>query len=230
MANDHSDISIKEARFWKYKDIAYWFFRFNGCLMIENFNVHPDFHKKKDGLCTDIDILAMRFPFRRELFTSGPEKYMKDYAELFPIDNRLIDVMFVELKRRRCELNDSWTNPGKGTLKKFIYAIGIFNDKETIDAATENLYKHGIYENGNYRVRFVAVAEKTDEYFQYKNVKQLTWDELLGFIYERLWGFQDVKHDHIEWDDTGNRLYEFAKESLNKHSFIESIKASSDIL
>jgi len=46
--------------------IAYWFFRLNGCATITNFVVHPD---RRGSQRTDVDVLAVRFPYWHEILT-----------------------------------------------------------------------------------------------------------------------------------------------------------------
>ncbi len=43
--------------------VAYWYFRLNGFLQIENFVVHPS---SRGSQYTDADLLAVRFPYRAE--------------------------------------------------------------------------------------------------------------------------------------------------------------------
>ena len=43
--------------------VAYWYFRLNGYLQIENFVIHPG---RRGGQRTDADLLAVRFPHRAE--------------------------------------------------------------------------------------------------------------------------------------------------------------------
>ena len=50
------------------EDLVYWFFRLNGCLTMENFIVHPDTAGPPE---TDADLIAVRFPHRRETADSG---------------------------------------------------------------------------------------------------------------------------------------------------------------
>ncbi len=47
--------------------IAYWFFRLNGFLTIENFVVHPELISDGTSQRTDADILAVRFPYEKNL-------------------------------------------------------------------------------------------------------------------------------------------------------------------
>jgi hypothetical protein len=56
--------------------VAYWFFRLNGCMTIENFVVHPDFGGSQR---TDADILGIRLPYRSEGLRDSP---MPDHSSL----------------------------------------------------------------------------------------------------------------------------------------------------
>ena len=64
--------------------IVYWFFRLNGCLTIENFIIHPDFVDQQDVVQrTDADILAVRFPYRKEPYH---DDYPMEDHELFLVN------------------------------------------------------------------------------------------------------------------------------------------------
>ena len=62
--------------------VAYWYFRLNGFLQIENFVVHPE---RRGGQRTDADLLAVRFPYRAERLFDDPNDIMAD-DELIPRD------------------------------------------------------------------------------------------------------------------------------------------------
>lgn len=55
--------------------VAYWYFRLNGFLQIENFVVHPE---RRGGQRTDADLLAVRFPHRAERLFDDPNDIMQD--------------------------------------------------------------------------------------------------------------------------------------------------------
>ena len=55
--------------------VAYWYFRLNGFLQIENFVVHPG---GRGGQRTDADQLAVRFPHRAEFLFDHPDRPMPD--------------------------------------------------------------------------------------------------------------------------------------------------------
>ena len=102
------------------EDVAYWFFRLNGCLAIKNFIVHPD---TGGGQRTDADLIAVRFPHRQELLTS--DQPMEDH-DLFTEGSHRISAHFVEVKAGVCRLNGPWTNPKKRNLQRVLYAMGFF--------------------------------------------------------------------------------------------------------
>src|SRR2546423_1250095 len=47
--------------------LADWFFRLNGCATIQNFVLHPNLAGSQR---TDVDLIAVRFPYRNELAQS----------------------------------------------------------------------------------------------------------------------------------------------------------------
>jgi len=94
------------------ESIAYWFFRLNGCLTIVNFVIHPDI---KGPQRTDIDILLVRFPYRRELD-------MKDH-EIFEQERKRIFVGIAEVKSSICNLNGPWINENQKNIHRAIKQI-----------------------------------------------------------------------------------------------------------
>src|SRR5258707_13497545 len=69
------------------EQLAYWYLRLNGFLTIPNFIVHPEQGRNQE---TDVDLLAVRFPYRAELrtmeddevFTRVREKSFIAFAEV----------------------------------------------------------------------------------------------------------------------------------------------------
>lgn len=132
--------------------IAYWFFRLNGCATITNFLVHPD---QGGSQRTDVDVLAVRFPYRAELWTSGDP--MEDHP-VFKSDGK-IDIIFAEVKHGPCRLNGPWTNQSDENMQRTLYAVGAFEPHRASEVA-EALYRVGCYQDDIYRVRLFAVGDR----------------------------------------------------------------------
>src|SRR6476661_7318065 len=87
--------------------VAYWYFRLNGFLQIENFVVHPG---RRGAQRTDADLLAVRFPYRAERLFDDPNDVMADDEHLLALSHDQIDVLIVEVKTNQpCTLNGPWT-------------------------------------------------------------------------------------------------------------------------
>ncbi len=186
--------------------VAYWFFRLNGCATIENFVVHPDQPGSQE---TDVDILAIRFPHRCELFTS--QTPMEDHHEFKAFPGR-IQVIFAEVKGRNhpCSLNGPWTKPGRQNMHRVLYAIGAFSQQEVPDVATK-LYRERLYYDKALAVRLFAIGARKDNSRRVAApVIQLTWDDILTFIYSRMREYRQIKSDHSQWDPIGDDLYQDA--------------------
>jgi hypothetical protein len=196
--------------------VAYWFFRLNGCSTIPNFVVHPD---RRGSQRTDVDVLAVRFPHRAELLTSGEP--MPDHP-VFNSDGR-IDIIFAEVKHGLCRLNGPWTNPSDENMQRVLYAVGAFDTRRVPEVALA-LYQKGIYRDDIYQVRLFAVGDgMNDEIFP--TVVQLLWDEILVFIFNRFSRYQTQKAHHGQWDDTGRYLYKFASR-CTLDEFVTAVKMS----
>ncbi len=195
--------------------IAYWFFRLNGCATITNFVVHPD---QPGSQRTDVDVLAVRFPYRGELLTSDDP--MSDHR-VFKSDGK-IDIIFAEVKHSRCRLNRSWTNPEDENMKHVLCAVGAFNSNQVPEVA-QALYKKGCYQDDIYRVRLFAVGDRKNDAIPPYAV-QLEWDEILAFIFDRFTRYKDQKVQHEKWDSIGRQLYALASRR-KQEEFIEIVKA-----
>jgi hypothetical protein len=198
--------------------VAYWFFRLNGCLTIVNFVVHPDIGRSQR---TEVDILAVRFPYRCELITSG--KPMKDH-EVFKSSD-LIDIVIAEVKTSYCDINGPWTNRPDENMHRVLYAIGAFK-KDDVPKVAESLYNEGYYHDDNFRVRIIAIGSRKNSNLEkdLPKVVQITWDEILGFIYDRFNEYRDPKAHHPQWDWIGKFLYKTSTSLRNKDEFIKFMK------
>jgi hypothetical protein len=195
--------------------IAYWFFRLNGCATITNFLVHPD---QGGSQRTDVDVLAVRFPYRAELWTSGDP--MEDHP-VFKSDGK-IDIIFAEVKHGPCRLNGPWTNQSDENMQRTLYAVGAFEPHRASEVA-EALYRVGCYQDDIYRVRLFAVGDRKNNAIL-PNAVQLVWDEILAFIFDRFTRYHAQKAHHGQWDSTGRQLYALA--SRTQEEFIETVRAS----
>jgi len=203
------------------ESVAYWFFRLNGCLTIVNFIVHPDLIRRDElrSQRTDVDILAVRFPHRCELLTSG--KPMQDH-EVF-VSSGLIDIVIAEVKYGQCRLNGPWTRRPDKNMHRVLYAIGAFDTCYVPDVA-ESLYNEGYYSDHKFRVRLFAIGSKKNNELIPK-VVQLTWDEILKFIHHRLTTYNEHKAQHDQWDNAGKWLYDQST-NLSVDEFVNTVKNS----
>lgn len=198
--------------------LAYWFFRLNGCLTIVNFVVHPDLvrHNEPRSQRTDADILAVRFPHRRELLTS--DDAMCDH-QVFDSDSE-IDLIIAEVKASECRLNGPWTEPKLENIQRVLYAIGAFPE-EAVPTVAQALYEGKIYHDGQFRTRLMAIGSTTNPDLIDAAV-QLTWNEILSFIYERISTYRRHKAQHEQWDPCGKWLYSRVT-SLTEENFRREI-------
>jgi hypothetical protein len=204
----------------KAEDLAYWFFRLNGFLLLNNFVIHAE---RKGTTGTDVDILGVRFPYRAELF----EDPMADYAEFKRITKRPY-VAIVEVKRGMCDLNGPWTDPDKFIFNRLLHAVGIVPFEE-INNVSDHLLSDGCSINIHCYVSLVCLGEFENKKIssKYPLVRQILWVDVKTFIYERFKNYQKQKSWHQTWDINGQNLWDYFKECRTKEDFISGVEVKS---
>lgn len=196
--------------------LAYWYFRLNGCFTIENFVIHPDRGRLQR---TDVDIMAIRLPYRAELLQNP----MEDDPLLLSEDNR-IKLILAEVKQEVCNLNGPWTDRNRSNMQRAICAAGPF-PMEKIEEAAKSLYDSGVYQNNNITMTLFCIGrrENRELHQKYPQVPQITWNHILDFIYDRFINYREQKSSHPQWDEYGSELYRNAINSVTKEAFITGI-------
>lgn len=203
--------------------LAYWYFRLNGFLTIQNFVVHPDWTAPQ---CTDIDLLAVRFPYRAELLKDP----MEDDNRLI-LDPHKIRIILAEVKTGRIKLNKAWTNPSKKNFQRMLRAVGAI-ERERVKDVSDKIYNNGWYEERDYVISLCCLGRTKNQDFlkRYPKMPQLSWEEILSFIYQRFKYYHRQKCQHDQWDKTGQILWDHAEEYSNEKEFctkiLEMLKAS----
>ena len=198
--------------------LTYWYFRLNGFLTIQNFVVHPNSGSQQE---TEIDIIAARFPYRIEL--PGNENPIQDDDRLILKPDK-IRIVLAEVKRSRCGLNLAWTNPDKGNMAQIISALGPF-EHETLMLVSDKIYEHGYYEDNNFLLSLCCLGQEANHNIRdrFPKVPQLSWNDVLSFIYESFKKYEIYKCQHQQWDSTGQKLYKHFQK-CDRIEFLETIE------
>ena len=189
--------------------IAYWYFRLNGFLQIENFVVHPG---GRGGQRTDADLLGVRFPHRSEFSIDHPDRPMVDDTTALDLTIDLIDVVIAEVKTNaRCTLNGPWTCVERQNVHRILVAVGCL-PRGRIEAAAADIYRTGQHLADGLRIRLIALGRERNELLgeQYPAVVQLTWMQVLSFIGHRFDDYRHQKTQVDQWDAQGRNLKKIA--------------------
>jgi hypothetical protein len=199
----------------KSESLAYWYFRLNGCLTIPNFVVHPDRGREQR---TDVDVIAVRFPHRSEL------QMMQD-DPIIASDRNRIRIILAEVKTSNCNLNGPWTDPLRRNMQRVIRAIGTFQ-RDLTDAVAGKLYEKGIYVDALYNMSLFCIGSQCNEHVrtQYPDVPQLTWNQILEFVFDRFTKYKHQKVSHPQWDDTAKSLWDRAMRAKTAEDFKKEIQ------
>ena len=205
--------------------VAYWYFRLNGFLQIENFVVHPE---RRGAQRTDADLLAVRFPYRAERLFDDPHDIMRDDEARLSRSADQIDVVIAEVKTNQpCSLNGPWTREDHQNVHRVLAAIGCLPPGH-IEQAAADIYKAGIHRSElGMRVRLVAVgASRSDELATtFPEVTQLVWPEMLAFIWDRFHTYRRQKTQVEQWDGQGRLLKHIADQSRDSEEFVAAALA-----
>ncbi len=180
--------------------LAYWYFRLNGFMTIENFVVHPE---RGSNVCTDVDILAARFKYRSE----NGETPMLDDPKVTDCDT-LVNVILAEIKKRDCALNESW-RPEAGNMQRVLRAIGCAIDDE-LESASGQLYRVGRWSNDSATVRLFALGERVDDDLKVGPEQQIEWSSVIDFCIRRFLTYQAQKQAVVQWTSDGRELQKLA--------------------
>lgn len=188
--------------------IAYWYFRLNGFLNIENFVVHPSIQefRVQPGQRTEADLYGVRFPHRCELD-------MKDDDAFEGVRTKPLFVI-AEITRGQCKLNGPWINAERKNMEYVLGAIGPIPPDLQAEVAT-SLYEHCIYPHGEgneCEFRLIAVGKEPSAELQkkYPDLMQITLVSMLKFMHKRFMTYRAQKADHSQWDKFGQSLWDEA--------------------
>jgi hypothetical protein len=197
------------------ENLGYWYLRLNGFLTIPNFIVHPDQGRNQE---TDVDLLAVRFPYRAEL------RRMKD-DEVFSHIREKAYLALAEVKAGICTLNGPWTNPTRQNMQRVLRALGAFPETEN-ELVAAALYKQGWHKSQLYYVSLVCLGgvESDEISANYPKVSQITWPRALSFIYNRFHDYRHQKVSHGQWDQAGHDLWNFAEQCGSAEEFVGRVR------
>lgn len=214
---EEEEISLKPEK------VAYWYFRLNGFLQIENFIIHP---RTRGSQRTDGDLLAVRFPHRAERLFDNPDDIMIDDEAGLALSNDLVEIVFVEIATNQpCKLNDTWVDEEKRNIHRALAALGCVSHHE-IETAAASIYETGVYQgNQGLRIRLVAVGRTPSKELSAKfpNVIQLTWVDVLKFIAIRFKAYHKQKTQVDQWGYHGTKLHELAGASTSVSNFTDVV-------
>ena len=201
--------------------VAYWFFRLNGCLTIKDFTLHP-IRKAAGSALSDVDVVAVRFPYRHELEDShiGP---MIDH-ELFlqaALHNRIY-VALCEVKTGKARINTPWTRDDT-VITKALHRLGMF-PYERVREIAPRLRETGIFTDENFVVQIVIACGVVWDNLSLPGITQLTWKQhILPFIYQRFRTYHAYKSHIDTWSGDGKLLFRLAISASSEDAFVKAI-------
>lgn len=147
---------------------------------------------------------------------------MQDDVRKLHLTNDRIDVAIAEIKTNDpCRLNGPWTVKEKQNVHRVLAAMGCLQEDE-IPTAASAIYETGAFRGDLLRIRLIAVGRTTSAELaeRYEQVTQLTWRQMLGFIWQRFDTYQNQKTDVQQWDYVGRQLKSMADRAHKPEPFV----------
>lgn len=194
------------------EEVAHWYFRLNGFLMIPGFIVHPDVQSEMPR--TEADLIGIRLKnsaeafwvkqprqtFRTNEFRSP--KPMKDDAVFINAGkvgsaSRHV-VALVEVKAGMCAINGPWSNSAglgdrnsSSNMERALARIGFCENRSVLYSAAKAMYDELRYEGTEYVVQYFAVGRVKNQEIQdkYPRLIQISFEDIATFLHERFTRF-----------------------------------------
>lgn len=203
--------------------LAYWYFRLNGFLGIENFIVHDGLNENNH--LTEIDYLGVRFCHRKELYQRNGNYLEDDFqSKLFSYNPKdKIYIILSEVKLGEPQINESWyENPA--ALISLFQAIGIISFSR-IKKLIVKLQTKGSVSINQFFISFVCVGNNdVGANVQFGKIPIISWDDVTRFIYKRVRDNQRLKRNMNEWGNVdGRELFNIALDSRTYETFRQGI-------
>lgn len=194
--------------------VGYWYLRLNGFLTITNFVVHPD---EPGNQKTDADVIGVRFPHRAELLNNP----MIDDDVFMQIREPFIAL--TEIKSGRCEINPTFRRREQRNVERILMGVGAFS-ADLRDEIAESMYATGEFSSEVYKIAFCCIGDQYNHDIGLPNVLQITWDQVLSFIFRRFSNYRNRKYDHPQWDENGKLLWNVSSHFNNERTFAAFVK------
>lgn len=174
-----------------YEDLADLYLRLNGYFTVKNFFQHPALAPPVGE--TDIDVLAVRFPYEREITGREPSRLPHDGA-ILDCDPQEIHFVVAEVKREPAAFNTKWFDDAE-VLKYTLRRAGFTDSDNLVEETARRLRATGrAVVHQPLRCRFQLTLFSDYEgalpYPEYDGppleaAKVINWQEVLGFLHKR---------------------------------------------
>lgn len=136
------------------EELAYWYFRFNGFFLLNNYVSHPG--DRGDNSHSDSDLLGVRMPYSREVVGLNTNEDICGQLSANLIDEKNPNLIIGLI----CEVKGG-ENPfviGTANLLSQIRRLGFFTDEEKINEVVERLTNNPSIEEDNFKIIKVIVC------------------------------------------------------------------------
>jgi len=194
------------------EDVAYWYLRLNGFLLLRNFLVHGD---RRGDTRTEIDILGVRFPHRQEHLANPMSD--DDWIGNNPLKTL---VVFCDAKASDRDFNDAWFHEDRKVMESFLSLVGA-SPESARPAIASQLYKCGRASDGDtlYLNLLLNSDPERRVAMRWPQAQGVQIKDALTFIFKRFSAYKGIKLDHGQWNLAGHSLWDEVAVSRTSEEF-----------
>lgn len=185
----------------KTEELVEWYLRLNGYFIIPNFILHPLFPGRSQR--TEIDLLAVRFPYQREIVCNSEGKRLPIKNDKNLVTDQLIDCLIVSVKGIQSEAEVNKAIKDCQNLKDIIKRFGFIDSEEDITDVSNELLRNKQAIRNHYQIRLLAVAGSLN---CRSKTKQIIFKEIVDFILGRFQTYYRHKVDTEQWSGIGKEI------------------------
>jgi hypothetical protein len=204
----------QRARGQRAEQVAEWYFRLNGFLLIPGFIVHIDRQTANGSqryARTEADLMGVRFPHSRETI-DGRNMPDAPWIVESAVNSEGEKPLFVlvEVKAGICNMNGPWSNSANKNMQRVIRRLGFADQDKQIDEIASVMYSKARWSGDAAIFQYVCVGKEKNKDLdnQYRNHVQVDWRDVGAFLFDRFADFPDKLpngHVHKQWPNFGRK-------------------------
>jgi hypothetical protein len=185
------------------EELGYWYFRFNGFFLLNNYVNHPD--DRQDNYTSDSDLIGVKMPYSKEVIGLNDDRDIcRKLFELLDYGNSrgYIHGFICEVKAGESEFLLSNAN-----LPSQIRRLGFFNLEDQVQQVVESIVSTGVFQDHMYRIVRIIICRRDNRSGDLVSWNRINLETIINYISNERFENYEVKF--TGWDKFDSTLIQF---------------------